>query len=78
MDDRRVADYFVVAGLPEIPEPLDDATLSEGGNLKNGRGQPPITDLAVAFPYIWEKQSQMVMRLLQKLLRVLLGRSQSR
>ncbi|KAJ8979142.1 hypothetical protein NQ317_016762 [Molorchus minor] len=35
MDDRRVADYFVVAGLPEIPEPLDDTTLSEGGNLKS-------------------------------------------
>ena len=34
MDERRIADYFVVAGLPEDPEPLDDNMLSEGGNLK--------------------------------------------
>lgn len=34
MEERRIADYFVVAGLPEDPEPFDDTTLSEGGNLK--------------------------------------------
>lgn len=32
MDDRRVADYFVIAGLPEDPLLLDE--LSDGGHLK--------------------------------------------
>ncbi|XP_072394333.1 DENN domain-containing protein Crag isoform X1 [Diabrotica undecimpunctata] len=54
MDDRRVADYFVVAGLPEIPETLDETTLSEGGSLKASHGQPPITDISVIFPSLGE------------------------
>ncbi|XP_056633032.1 DENN domain-containing protein Crag isoform X2 [Diorhabda sublineata] len=54
MDDRRVADYFVVAGLPENPESLDETTLSEGGNLKASHGQPPITDISVIFPSLGE------------------------
>ncbi|KAJ3666052.1 hypothetical protein Zmor_001507 [Zophobas morio] len=55
MDERRVADYFVVAGLPDDPEPLDETTLSEGGNLKASHGQPPITDISVIFPSLGEK-----------------------
>nr|CAH7749959.1 unnamed protein product [Callosobruchus chinensis] len=54
MDERRVADYFVVAGLPNDPEPLDEMTLSEGGNLKASHGQPPITDISVIFPSLGE------------------------
>nr|XP_023017327.1 DENN domain-containing protein 4C isoform X2 [Leptinotarsa decemlineata] len=54
MDERRVADYFVVAGLPDDPEPLDETTLSEGGNLKASHGQPPITDISVIFPALGE------------------------
>ncbi|XP_018574425.1 DENN domain-containing protein 4C isoform X2 [Anoplophora glabripennis] len=54
MDERRVADYFVVAGLPDDPEPLDETTLSEGGNLKASHGQPPITDISVIFPSLNE------------------------
>lgn len=54
MDERRIADYFVVAGLPEGPEPLDDTTLSEGGNLKASHGQPPITEISVIFPSLGE------------------------
>ncbi|XP_076260425.1 DENN domain-containing protein Crag isoform X2 [Rhynchophorus ferrugineus] len=50
MDERRLADYFVVAGLPEDPELLDDTTLSEGGNLKACYSQSPITDVSVIFP----------------------------
>lgn len=50
MDDRRVADYFVVAGLPDNPEALDDSTLSESGHLKSNHTQAPITDIAVIFP----------------------------
>lgn len=56
MDDRRVADYFVVAGLPDNPEPLDETTLSEGGNLKASHGQPPITDISVIFPSLGENK----------------------
>ncbi|CAH1134526.1 unnamed protein product [Ceutorhynchus assimilis] len=54
MEDRRIADYFVVAGLPEDPEPLDDTTLSEGGNLKASHSQAPITDISVIFPSLGE------------------------
>lgn len=54
MDERRVADYFVVAGLPDDPEPLDETTLSEGGNLKASHGQAPITDISVIFPSLDE------------------------
>ncbi|XP_060525748.1 DENN domain-containing protein Crag isoform X2 [Cylas formicarius] len=54
MDERRIADYFIIAGLPEDPEPLDDTTLSEGGNLKASHGQPPITDINVIFPSLGE------------------------
>ncbi|XP_064212569.1 DENN domain-containing protein Crag isoform X3 [Tribolium castaneum] len=55
MDEKRVADYFVVAGLPDDPEPLDETTLSEGGNLKASHGQAPITDISVIFPGLGEK-----------------------
>lgn len=49
MEERRVADYFVVAGLPNEPEPLDESTLSDGANLK-----APITDIGVMFPSLGE------------------------
>lgn len=55
MEDRRIADYFVVAGLPDDPEPLDDNTLSESGNFKASHGQAPITDISVIFPSLGEK-----------------------
>lgn len=42
MDERRVADYFVVAGLPEQPEVLDD---SDSGHLKGYSTKAPITDI---------------------------------
>ncbi|CAH1118858.1 unnamed protein product [Phaedon cochleariae] len=54
MDERRVADYFVVAGLPDDPELIDETTLSEGGNLKPSHGQAPITDISVIFPSLGE------------------------
>ncbi|XP_049872038.1 DENN domain-containing protein Crag isoform X2 [Pectinophora gossypiella] len=47
MDERRVADYFVVAGLPEKPELLDD---SDSGHLKGYTCKAPITDIGVVFP----------------------------
>ncbi|CAG4943668.1 unnamed protein product [Parnassius apollo] len=51
MDERRVADYFVVAGLPEKPELLDD---SDSGHLKGYSTKPPITDIGVVFPSLGE------------------------
>ncbi|KAF5299327.1 hypothetical protein FQA39_LY02500 [Lamprigera yunnana] len=54
MDDRRVADYFVVAGLPEDPEPLDDLALSDAGHLKSTHSQAPITDIGIIFPTLEE------------------------
>lgn len=48
MDERRVADYFVVAGLPENPELLDD--FADVGHLKPNHNQAPITDIGVIFP----------------------------
>ncbi|CAH0399446.1 unnamed protein product [Chilo suppressalis] len=51
MDERRVADYFVVAGLPETPELLDD---SDSGHLKGYSTKPPITDIGVVFPGLGE------------------------
>ncbi|KAK4881396.1 hypothetical protein RN001_004715 [Aquatica leii] len=54
MDDRRVADYFVVAGLPDDPEPLDDLALSDAGHLKSTHSQAPITDIGIIFPTLEE------------------------
>ena len=45
--NRSVADYFVVAGLPQKdPQLLDECSLEV--NLKNGAYQDPITDIARA------------------------------
>ncbi|XP_034939272.1 DENN domain-containing protein Crag isoform X2 [Chelonus insularis] len=62
MDDRRVADYFVVAGLPGQNEDSDKENESEkledwcqeGTHLKDMNMQAPITDLAVIFPALGE------------------------
>lgn len=43
MDERRVAEYFVVAGLPEVPEVLDD---SDSGHLRGYSTKAPITDIS--------------------------------
>ncbi|XP_066582259.1 DENN domain-containing protein Crag isoform X2 [Prorops nasuta] len=63
MDERRVADYFVVAGLPgqdddprsesESNNKLED-WCQEGTHLKDIHMQAPITDLAVIFPDLGE------------------------
>lgn len=56
MDERRVADYFVVAGLPAHPELLDD--YSDTGHLKPDYNQAPITDIGVIFPDLDESVPQ--------------------
>lgn len=47
MEDRRVADYFVVAGLPEHPELLEESIFSDSGHLKSNDSKAPITDLGI-------------------------------
>lgn len=54
MDERKVADYFVVAGLPNDPEPIDDIALSDVGLLKPSHSQAPITDIGIIFPSLEE------------------------
>ncbi|KAG7188379.1 hypothetical protein KM043_008032 [Ampulex compressa] len=62
MDERRVADYFVIAGLPgqdadceeESDKKLED-WCQEGTHLRDMHMQPPITDLAVIFPALGEQ-----------------------
>ncbi|XP_011257996.1 DENN domain-containing protein 4C isoform X3 [Camponotus floridanus] len=64
MDERRVADYFVIAGLPgqdnefnkdnnDTNDKLED-WCQEGTHLKDMHMPPPITDLAVIFPALGE------------------------
>ncbi|XP_067929258.1 C-myc promoter-binding protein-like isoform X3 [Watersipora subatra] len=47
MSGRRVADYFMVVGLPKNPSPLD---LSSEGQLKPTSKNEPITDVCVIIP----------------------------
>ncbi|XP_075224805.1 DENN domain-containing protein Crag isoform X2 [Lycorma delicatula] len=53
MDDRRVADYFVVAGLPDDLQPVDEFC-KDGTYLKPSHNQAPITDITVIFPTLGE------------------------
>jgi hypothetical protein len=53
MDERHVGDYFVVAGLPDEPEPLGDFS-RDGAYLKATFNQAPITDVTVIFPSLGE------------------------
>lgn len=53
MDERRVVDYFVVAGLPENPMPLEE--FSNEAVLKPTHKQDPISDIAVINKTLGEK-----------------------
>lgn len=46
MDDKRVADYFVVAGLQDHASPLDEFT-HDGNISKTAHTSVPITDVTV-------------------------------
>lgn len=54
MDERRIADYFVVAGLPDELQPVDEFC-KDGTYLKPSHNQAPITDITVIFPSFDEK-----------------------
>lgn len=53
MDERQIADYFVVAGLPELESERAEAD-PVGTHLKQSYDLAPITDLAVIFPTLSE------------------------
>ena len=53
MDDRRVADYFVVAGLSDVSLPLEE--FSNEAAIKQTYKQDPITDITVINKSIGEK-----------------------
>lgn len=53
MDERKVADYFVIAGVPEDPEDLDES--EDISQFKDGHDQAPITDIGIYFPAFNEK-----------------------
>lgn len=53
MEDRRVADYFVVAGLPDNPLPLEE--FSNEAIIKPTHKLDPITDITVINKSLGEK-----------------------
>lgn len=53
MEERRIADYFVVAGLPtQESDRIEEDPV--GTHLKQSYDLTPITDLAVIFPTLGE------------------------
>ncbi|CAH1795855.1 unnamed protein product [Owenia fusiformis] len=53
MDDKRVAEYFVVAGLPDNPVPLEE--YNNDTAIKSTHKQDPIVDVAVIIRNAGEK-----------------------
>ena len=53
MDDKRVADYFVVAGLPQNPLPLEE--FSNEAAIKSTYKQDPVTDITIINKTLGEK-----------------------
>lgn len=54
MDENRVADYFVVAGLPKNPKLLQDNLFNDSSNLRSVDAIEPIVDVGVFFPTLGE------------------------
>lgn len=55
MEEKRVADYFVVAGLPENPRLLQENIFNDSGHLRSVDAVDPIVDIGVLFPALGEK-----------------------
>ena len=53
MEDKKIADYFVVAGYTDKSMPLEDFSF-DGSQLKSTYDQPPITDITVIIPSFGE------------------------
>ncbi|XP_023811552.1 C-myc promoter-binding protein isoform X2 [Oryzias latipes] len=57
MEDKapRVADYFVVAGLPDSPKPLEDDLHFDDAGARSVKPKAPITDVAVVIRSLGEE-----------------------
>ncbi|XP_032594944.1 DENN domain-containing protein Crag isoform X2 [Drosophila grimshawi] len=55
MEEKRIADYFVVAGMPEQPQLLQDNIFNDSGRLRAANTIEPITDIGVYFPLLGEQ-----------------------
>lgn len=54
MEEKRVADYFVVAGMPDNPRQFQENIFTDSGHLRSADGKQPITDIGVFFPSLGE------------------------
>ncbi|XP_017086117.1 DENN domain-containing protein Crag isoform X2 [Drosophila eugracilis] len=54
MEEKRIADYFVVAGMPEHPQLLQENSFNDSGRLRAASTIEPITDIGVYFPLLGE------------------------
>lgn len=55
MEEKRIADYFVVAGMPENPKLLQENIFSDSSHLRTAAVIEPITDIGVFFPALEEQ-----------------------
>ncbi|KAH8387922.1 hypothetical protein KR093_010337 [Drosophila rubida] len=55
MEEKRIADYFVVAGMPEQPQLLQENIFNDSGRLRAANTIEPITDIGVYFPLLGEQ-----------------------
>ncbi|XP_052872002.1 DENN domain-containing protein Crag isoform X2 [Anopheles cruzii] len=55
MEERRVADYFVVAGMSENPKLLKENIFNDSSHLRSASTIDPITDIGVYFPSLGEQ-----------------------
>jgi DENN domain-containing protein 4 len=55
MEEKRIADYFVVAGMSEHPKLLQENIFSDSSHLRSTASEEPITDIGVFFPALDEK-----------------------
>ncbi|XP_017050308.1 DENN domain-containing protein Crag isoform X2 [Drosophila ficusphila] len=55
MEEKRIADYFVVAGMPEHPQLLQENIFNDSGRLRAASTIEPITDIGVFFPLLGEE-----------------------
>ncbi|KRF94110.1 DENN domain-containing protein Crag isoform X2 [Drosophila mojavensis] len=55
MEEKRIADYFVIAGMPEQPQLLQENIFNDSGRLRAANTIEPITDIGVFFPLLGEQ-----------------------
>lgn len=55
MEEKRIADYFVVAGMPDEPQLLQESNFKESNQMRAANSIQPITDIGVFFPQLGEK-----------------------